>query len=319
MKRRALRWALLALPVLGFAGVLRWQASWRPRALTTLKDREVSWVAFTPDGKRLAAMSRNLVGVELSLWRIKDGGLLWRRGGDIGLGGSQVLPDGRIVTFGEFMRFWSVDGQLLEAHRSDGHGVALFGNNLIEDSNEGPRWKKLKRGSGQTSELWQLSPESQCYTIAFSPDGKTLACNAVKETPVGKSPFVELWNVDTGARKRKLPWYSEDIGGLSFSPDGRSLAVSGSVHAVVWNVEDGKVLRRWVFDSSLPSLHYSPDGEILAERGGGSVKLWDAKTGVLRRTLKLEKGDVYAFAFSPDSSTLAVGDDAGAITLWRIK
>jgi WD40 repeat protein len=61
--------------------------------------------------------------------------------------------------------------------------------------------------------------EDSVLTLAFSPDGKTLASG-------GSDCTIRLWNIDTGETIAQFK-HLGSVKSLAFSPDGRSL-VSGS-------------------------------------------------------------------------------------------
>src|SRR5205823_4418189 len=65
----------------------------------------------------------------------------------------------------------------------------------------------------------------QFGTIAFSPDGKTLA-TAMNPAPATQVPrhHIFLWDVATGRKLFTLDGYTDYIGSVAFSPDGKILA-----------------------------------------------------------------------------------------------
>jgi WD40 repeat protein len=149
------------------------------------------------------------------------------------------------------------------------------------------------------------------YSIAYSPDGRTLASGNAAET-------IELWNSASGQLLRTLTGPTGDVMSVAFSPDGHSLA-SGSVDKTVklWDAVTGQQLRKLTGHTNyVESVAFSPDGRTLASGDWDkTVKLWDAVTGRLQRTLTGHTSVVYSVAFSPDGRTLASGSADKTIEL----
>jgi WD40 repeat protein/tetratricopeptide (TPR) repeat protein len=151
-------------------------------------------------------------------------------------------------------------------------------------------------------------------TVAFSPDGQTLASGA-------QDKMVVLWDVESGEQLRTLE-HTENLHSLAFSPDGEILA-TGSIWSNVklWRVSDGTLLQTLEFDErDLTSVAFSPDGQTLAtSRGPDGLQLWRFSDGALLRTLE---DACCAVAFSPDGTTIVAGlwrESGGpAAGLWRV-
>ena len=121
---------------------------------------------------------------------------------------------------------------------------------------------------------------TQVLSVAFSPDGKTLASG-------GWDRAVRLWDTANGALKRTLA-HENLVYSVAFSPDGRTLA-SGEhqIGAIrLWEVETGKSAGVLVSGrGSVWSAAFAPDGTALASGGyivrrggGGVVRLWDVSS-----------------------------------------
>ena len=161
--------------------------------------------------------------------------------------------------------------------------------------------------------------------VAYSPDGKTLAC-----VPRGFWNQISLLDAETGDLKRKIEQgdvESASFRAVAFSPDGKLLASmarqrdDGQGEVVeVWDAETGALTRtlQTSVKGEINSITFSPDGRHVAAAGISTViYLWDARTGELKRTIK-DTDSVNVVAFSPDGKTLASGNSYANVKLWDV-
>ncbi len=135
-------------------------------------------------------------------------------------------------------------------------------------------------------------------------EGRRLAVNSADPA----APRVVIIQLETG--QTLVDWKSQvGIGYLSFSADGRLLAVGGDGddnRVYVWNVPRG-VLASVLPEAASPSFAHS--GYLLATSG---ARLWDAASG---EPLAIAPGGF--LGFSPDDHRLAL-QNAGKISVWDV-
>ena len=240
-------------------------------------------VALSPDGKILARAGTGTC----ELWDVATGKQLHTLKGNPHFYKVTFSPDGK--TLG------SIGGDV----RADKFEVQV----KLWDVATG---KERVLGKGQRIEA---------LTMAFSPDGQTLATSAMKA--------VKLWDVATGKEELELGgvW-----GTLAFSPDGKTLAIGDSeVH--LWDLTTGKKrvsLARaedWVDVRPFAYadvLSFSPDSKTLVSAGlhkgkddpettHAQLTVWDVATAKERTTIAipgLAVPNAPPFVFTADSKTV---------------
>ena len=159
----------------------------------------------------------------------------------------------------------------------------------------------------------KLFSKGDCPPYAVSNDGKYLAAGGCCE---GGKFWTRVWDIEKNARTGKS-LVSDQVSGLAFSPDGRTLAVAAFPGVSWWDFKTGEQpLPTIDYSGIFSDLAYSPDGQLLASTDvHGAIILWDAKSGQQVANLGAE-GDLSSVAFSPDGRLLAAGGSANQVILW---
>jgi WD40 repeat protein len=290
----------------------------------------VAGLAYSPDGKSLAS-----VCVEVLVWDPATGKTRRQLPGRGVVGYS---PDGKILASGgpdqdQTLRLYdAASGRELRRIRAARAGLmvplaAAFSPDsklLATESNRGfALWdvatgKESDRVSREErNRAWEYVRE-QLDSVAFSPDGKTLAWAAAHTE-------LALWQLPPGWKHRKLPQISVKC--VAFSPDGKFLASAGgrplrggdgpALH--LWDVSTGQSVRKFEATGAVRVVAFAPDGKTLAAAGeNGAVGLWDVATGKLRQRFEGHRGAVWSLAFAPDGRTLASGSQDTTILIWDV-
>ncbi len=140
--------------------------------------------------------------------------------------------------------------------------------------------RSLGSGDGKSSIT------DRANSLAFSPDGKTLAIGSGEPS---RSGDITLWDIATGKlTKNYAERHLDSVFALDFSPDGKLLASGGADKAVrITDLSSGKVVK--VFEGHthhVLGLTWRADGRLLASSGADNVvKVWDWTTGDRRKSV----------------------------------
>jgi WD40 repeat protein len=312
------------------------------------------WLAFSPDGRRLASAGGNLC---ICIWDLEHPEKVQMlKGHDKDPQCLAFTPDGNTLVSGGTdgtVRLWDMTTNSAAvpefryevwapaiAFSRDSRYVALLAmaDHLI-------LWDVVAKREAATQDF-AFSGEGQ---IEFSPDGKTVCVTSagsarwfempslrlLKEEPAERLVFAQDGGFAMLARqgqiiRRDYPSGVEASLGSSaiigykasaaLSPDGQTFVIGGEEGKVaLWHTRHpGPPTMLVGHKASVQRVAFSPDGEWIASASwDGTIGLWQPN-GRNIRFLRGHNGLVWDVAFSPDGRTLASGANDGTIKLWNL-
>ncbi|WP_349345377.1 WD40 repeat domain-containing protein [Streptomyces rapamycinicus] len=259
----------------------------KPRTTFTGPDSgfQTREVTFSPDGKTLAAT--NMTGW-LAMWDVAKHRQIRLLDGVNGGERVAFSPDGKLFSTGtqsgsvflwdinsrkkdEILAYYNQEAKVTGvAFSPDGRTLASASDD--SESNLSPKhsvrlWDVAHRDPepyGQGDPRVTISPAQGVLSLAFSPDGKTIATGSYD----GK---VRLWDAKTGHQRATLSdsLVASEVNHLAFSPDGKTLAVPSEYGMLLWNVATRKP--RAILSSGaegaanvMQEVVFSKDGRLIA-------------------------------------------------------
>jgi WD40 repeat protein len=261
----------------------------------------VNSVAWSPDGKLIAAAHGNVVTV----WDVAA---------------SAKAADYEENATSIYSVAWSPDGTRLAAAGARNfvqiydmvNGTrALSLSQLTADVHSlawSPDGARLVTGSEKSVKIWNAwsgdllmtlaSVDNHCnHAVSWSPDGATIAaCLETSRTPI--------WNSTTGKVVQTIPQYGES---LAYSPDGKHIAIVTGKTVYIYGSTGGLLQKTLIGHSdSVYSVSWSPDGKRLATASGdNTVKIWNVSSGEEVATFRGHGDIVRAVRWSPDGTRIA--------------
>ena len=282
----------------------------------------VSGVAFSPDGQTLAASSQD---DKVWLWTVrtsKKSGSAIAEGTLTGAANwantVAFSPDGASLAAGTSaanVLVWNLATRALTATVPQPQPVTSVtwdGPHLIAASNADGTIALVRLPSPV------LATDNSPASVAYSPDGKTLAVGGTS---------VQLWDASRRTLLAALALPSKVY--VNATAFGRSGVIAVAL-------SDGKV---WLLSAetlaplapefpvisaagAAESVAFSPDGTLLATGADdGSVRLYDVADPAHPRRLVTEHGSgdaVYTVAFAPNGKTVAAASVDDAVRLWQV-
>ncbi len=162
--------------------------------------------------------------------------------------------------------------------------------------------------------LWWLVERNPVRWSRTMPGGMV---GAMAFSPDSRTLAVSGWVVacfDTRTSQMRVLRGHRDFGGmLSFSPHGRFVSFGGRAY----DVDSGALRVLPQFRTGWVSQEaFSPDGSLLASMGADAVQVWDVADQEIRCTLDDTFGRYELMAFAPDRSVIATTSGDHTIRLW---
>lgn len=293
----------------------KWLVGWRKNPYISSDNSELISLWYLPTGRFLKNFNRKEhKGIVSSIVFSNDDKWIITNSG----GGRRTAI--QIWKFFSYKIFkWEVATAILHGsphgHKRDVRSIALSSNNIHALTGS---WDKTLR-------LWDINKkepigdpiyahEGIVKSVAFNPDGGLAASGSEDQT-------VRLWNFNRKTEKLNV---HNLITGISFSPNGKYLAISGFDKVSIWKFKSTPVLIEEIEIIGFATcIEFNPNGEtvLIGYSNSAQLILWNILENKQVGESWCEKDDshgINCIALSPDGKIALSGKTNYLLQLWDV-
>jgi WD40 repeat protein/uncharacterized caspase-like protein len=291
-------------------------------------------IAFSRDSRLIAASAADN---SVKIWDVNSGREVQTLAGPqatisaaVGVYFIGFASDNRLVTVSDAARIWDLNtGRELRTLELSGPETTGFtgtggsmaispdGTQFVLLTDDGdPHARVIDLASGREVRNVRLSDKRiESIRFAFTPDGRVLAAGVIDQR-------LKVWDLAT-KKEQELAQVTKDYPQLTFSRDGRVLALSEHYVVRLWDMANGreltqiKVPNSGAFSAQADAyIAFSDDGKRIATGGFDTdTIIWETDTGKRVSNLNGRTNMAYNVSFSPDGTQLW----SGGRTRWDLR
>ena len=261
---------------------------------------------FSPDGKTLAS----IIGGEIVLWDVEN---RTEKLTINGVNGQYVRysPNGKTLVCGDVV---------YDATTGDPTLLLLDGEGYRDYVLFSPDGKTLAGAGAKGVRFWNANTIEEPTTDSLPVDDMTIDFLPTDTSAVDKPKETSPTSIPVATSSTTVP----DIRGLSYSPDGKEIAIACRLGVWIYDTESNTEKALLTQDAGghsgkVLAVAYSPNGKTLVSSGGRaydeSVRLWDVRSKKHKLTLSNPKipngnlGGITSIVFSSESDIFIGGSN----------